>query len=130
MLINPIDLKKLDLIILEDISFQTIIGILPHERIKKQEIILNIVLGVNIKKASKSEKIEDATDYRFIKTLIEELKETKFELVETFIEFIAEKCLNQKGVREVFIKLSKPEALKDYAKVSLAVFRREDGLKN
>ena len=126
MLTNPIDLKKFDLILLEKISFEVIIGILPKERVEKQKIILEIALGVDIKKSAKTKKIEDTLDYRFIKNLVEQLKQTKFELVESFIEFVADECLSQAGVKQVFLKLSKPQALGEYANVSLAIFREKN----
>ena len=56
----------MDKIIIKDFLLRGIIGINPDERIKKQDILLNMVLYTDIRRAAESDDIADAANYKLI----------------------------------------------------------------
>ena len=68
--------NKLDKIHIRDLSLQCIIGINNNERVEKQEVIINITLYVDMKKACISDNIDDAVDYKKVKQSVVSLVES------------------------------------------------------
>lgn len=92
---------------ISDLTFKTIIGILPFEREKKQKVIVNISFEYEFKK-------DDFINYAEVSELIKKtIKKEKFLLLEDAILHL-ENLLNQKySIKNLFIKISKPNILKD-----------------
>jgi FolB domain-containing protein len=55
-----------DKIIIKDLLLRGIIGINPEERVKEQDILINMVIYADIRQAAQSDAIEDAVDYKSI----------------------------------------------------------------
>ena len=51
-----------DQIHIADLLLRTIIGINEEEREKKQDVLINITMGVDLKAAGQSDQIEDAVN--------------------------------------------------------------------
>ena len=56
----------MDQIIIKDLVARGIIGINDWEREKKQEILINIVMFTDIRKAATSDDIADCVNYRTV----------------------------------------------------------------
>ena len=56
----------MDKIIIKDLLLRGIIGINPDERVKKQDILLNLVLYADIRHAAETDNIADAANYKII----------------------------------------------------------------
>ena len=56
----------MDKIIIRDLLLRGIIGINPDERVKQQDILINMVIWADIRQAAASDAIEDAVDYKSI----------------------------------------------------------------
>ena len=82
----------MDKIIIKNLLVRSIIGINPDERIKKQDIIINIVLYADTRQAARSDDIVDAVNYKAItKQVIEHVEASSDFLVEKLVHDIA--CL-------------------------------------
>ena len=57
------DFSYMDIIFINQLELETIIGIHDWERKNKQPVILDIEIGCSIKQAVKSDRIEDCVDY-------------------------------------------------------------------
>ena len=100
-------------ILIEDLKFKTIIGILEFERVKPQDVIVDIAINYNYKK-------NGFIDYaKVVKIIKSTIKKQKFLLLEDAIEFLSKK-LHKKfnNIEKLTIKITKPSILKD-CKVSL-----------
>jgi dihydroneopterin aldolase len=92
---------------IEDLTFKCIIGILDFERIKKQQVIINI---------SFKYKFEDGVfiDYSEISSLVEStMKKQKFKLIEDAIIFLEALVYKSYKINNLKIKISKPKILKN-----------------
>ena len=59
--------KHMDKIIIRDLTLKTIVGTFPKEKVAPQDIIINIELGCEIRKAANSDDLADTVDYKSLK---------------------------------------------------------------
>ena len=101
----------MDKIIIKEARFPCNIGVSRKERKEKQEIIIDAELFLNIKKASKTDKIIYAVNYSEVHDLIKNIVESKkYKLIEAMAENVAEEILNKFSVNKVLVRVKKPEA--------------------
>ncbi len=102
----------MDILILKECRFECLIGIFPNERKKKQPIILDIELGIDIKKAAATDSIKNTLDYRNVHALVKKhIENNKSFLIETLTEDIAQLILKNFKVLEVTLTLRKPRPM-------------------
>ncbi|MEE9504831.1 MAG: dihydroneopterin aldolase, partial [Thermodesulfobacteriota bacterium] len=56
----------MDIIYINDLRIETIIGIYGWERKTKQTVVLDIEMGTDIRKASATENVEDTLNYKSV----------------------------------------------------------------
>jgi len=102
----------MDKIILKNIHLNGIIGVYDWERSLPQEIIVNLTLFTDIRKAGQSDNIEDCVDYDVLTQKIRAHVETAGRMtIEALAEDLAKICLNEKGVESVVVRVEKPGAM-------------------
>jgi len=102
-------------VFIENLSFKTIIGILPFERVKKQKVIVDITFKYKFNKNSK-----DFIDYSEISKLITDtMKQRKYLLIEDAISELSYLLKSQYKISKLKLKISKPDILKN-CKVSVS----------
>lgn len=113
-----------DKIYIEDLLVRAILGIEPHERTNLQDIIVNLILYVDIRKAGISDQIDDCVNYRSIKKRIFKLvEESQFFLVEKLVNEIARVILTEYPVEKVQVRVDKPGALRFAKSVGIEIER-------
>jgi dihydroneopterin aldolase/D-erythro-7,8-dihydroneopterin triphosphate epimerase len=101
-----------------------IIGVDPEERRGKQDIVINIALSADARKAGETDDLQDAVDYRSIKKKVYAMAEaSQYNLVESLAERIAEICLAHDGVAQAVVTVEKPAALRFARSVAVEVTR-------
>ena len=94
---------------IKELTFKTIIGILPFERVKKQKVIVDISFNYTF-----SKKSNDFIDYSEVATLVKKtIRKKKFKLIEDAILTLEKKIYKKFNLTKLQIKISKPEILKD-----------------
>lgn len=117
----------MDKIIIKDLLLRGIIGINPDERIKQQDILINIVIYTSIAKAAASDAIEDAVDYKAItKRVIDHVENSADFLVEKLVTDIARLILAEFQVERVRVRVEKPGALRFAQSVGIEIERSRD----
>jgi dihydroneopterin aldolase len=113
-----------DTIFVRNLTFDTIIGVLPEERTKRQPIIINLEVGVDIRPAAESKDLSDTLDYA---SLAEQVKAFTIAaeclLVETLAEDIAALTLTRAQAQNVLVEINKPNALADADSVGVRIYR-------
>ncbi len=123
-------MKKLDKIDISKLLIRGIIGINDEERIKEQDIVVNVSLFANLEKACRSDSIEDTIDYKALKKqIIKTVKNSKCFLVERLAQLIAEVCLSYHQVKKVRVNVQKPGALRFAKTVGFTICRSVDNEK-
>lgn len=114
----------MDIIYLTELKIETVIGIYAWERQIKQTVVLNIEMAADIRKAAKTDRVEDTLDYKSVaKRLIEFVSHSEFQLIETLAERIAEILLTEFSVPWVRLQLSKPGAIRGARDVGVILER-------
>lgn len=109
---------------LRDLEYRCVIGTRPEERKKKQPVIVNITLCCDLSRAGKTDRLEDAVNYRKLEDEIARLVETsRFRLIERLAERVAQVCLSRARVRSVTVTIDKPQALRRASSAAVEVKR-------
>ncbi len=115
----------MDRILIQDLHVWCLIGVNEEERHRKQDIIINLELSTDLSRPGKSDRLEDAVDYRAIKKAIMAFAESsQFFLIEALAEAIAGLCLRNQAVTTVTVRVEKPGALSSARSVAVEIERR------
>ncbi len=115
----------MDKVIIKDLHVTGIIGIYEHERTTPQEMLINITMFTDIRKAAQSDDIADCVDYEKVANKVKLHAETSKRLtVEALAEDIARLCLETPGVRRVKIRVEKTQAIAFTGSVGVEIKRK------
>ena len=90
----------LDRIHIRDLQLRCIVGVYPEERRDKQDVMINITLHADLRKAGQSDNLADTVDYKSLKKdIIAAVEASSYKLVEALAERIAEVWLAHADVR-------------------------------
>jgi len=114
----------MDIIFINDLQIETIIGIYDWERETKQTISIDLEMASDIRAAANSDAIEDTLDYKAVaKRLIAFVEQSSFQLVETLAERLSEIVRDEFHVPWVKVTLHKPGALRGSKDVGIIIER-------
>lgn len=86
-------------------------GVLPSERATGQPFFVDVELGLDTRRAAKSDDLTDTVDYAGLADRVVALVEGEpVNLIETLAERIAAMCLDDAAVEQVQVTVHKPEA--------------------
>ena len=118
----------MDIVFIQDLRIETVIGIYDWERKIRQTVSLDIEMASDIAQAAKTDHIDDALSYKDVaKRLIEFVEASEFRLVETLAEEICRILRDEFGVPWVRLTLHKPGAVSGSKSVGVIVERGEQG---
>jgi dihydroneopterin aldolase len=101
-------------IVIENLEFETIIGILEFERIKPQKVRVDVKILYQ----------DGFIDYiEVIEIIKKSMQEEKFSLLEDALIEIEKRLLDKFKIKELFISIKKPEILKE-ALVGVEILRK------
>jgi len=117
----------MDKIFIRELALRCIIGIYPEERREKQDVVINVEMHADLRKAGRSDDLTDTVDYKAIKkSILKLVEESRFQLIESLAENIADLALVDEKVRQVVVTIDKPGALR-FAKSSAVEITRSRG---
>ncbi len=116
----------MDIVFIEDLRIDTVIGIYDWERKIRQPVALDLEMAFDNRKPAKTDAIADTLDYKAVsKRLIAFVEESSFQLVETLAERCAEIVREEFGVAWLRLKLAKPGAVRGAKSVGVIIERGE-----
>jgi dihydroneopterin aldolase len=116
----------MDIVFIEDLRIETVIGIYDWERKIRQTVAIDLEMAFDNRKPAASDRIEDTLDYKAVaKRLIGFVESSHFELVETLAERCAEIVRQEFRVAWLRLKLSKPGAVTGSKAVGVVIERGE-----
>jgi FolB domain-containing protein len=115
----------MDRILISDLLVRCIIGVREEERRDKQDVLINLSLSSDLRKAGTSDRLEDSVDYRALtKQILGMAEGSQFHLVETLAQAVADICLGYPSIQEVTVRVEKPGALRFARNVGVEIVRR------
>ena len=116
----------MDRIFLSEMKIDTTVGIWEWEKRIKQQVIIDIEMSANIKKAAATDQIEDTLNYKAVAKSVRKLvEESSFQLVETMAEKISELVIGEHNVSWVKVRVNKPGAIRGSKGVGIIIERGE-----
>ncbi|SRR5581483_10122818 len=117
----------MDKVIIKDLLARGIIGINDWERNNPQDILINIVVFTDTRRAAETDNIEDCVNYRTLSKKVQAHAENAHRLtVEALANDLAKLCLQEKGVEKVIVRVEKPGAVRFAGSVGVEIERSRD----
>jgi dihydroneopterin aldolase len=113
-----------DKIFLRKLDVQAVIGIWEWERRVTQTISLDIEMATDVRRAATTDSIESALNYKDVaKRLIAFVASSRFRLVESLAEAVADIVIREFGVPWVRVAVTKPGAIEGSKEVGVVIER-------
>ncbi|MGO1329413.1 MAG: dihydroneopterin aldolase [Idiomarina loihiensis] len=114
----------IDVVSIEGLTVETIIGVYDWEKEKKQQLVLDIQMSWDNQRAATTDNIDDALDYALVSERVSVwVAEKPRQLIETVAEGVASLILNEFGVQNVEVRVAKPGAVPNAKTVAVSVRR-------
>lgn len=114
----------MDQVIIRDIRARGIIGVNPDERVKIQDILINLVIFADLHKAGETDDINDCVNYSTVTKKVIALAESAKRLtVEALAADIARLILSMPRVQKVRVRVEKPGAVTFSSSVGVEIER-------
>lgn len=114
----------LDKIIINDLLVRGIVGVNEWEREEKQDILINLVLFSDVRKAAVQDAIEHCVNYRTVaKSVLVHVESARRFTVEALAQDIAKICLERTEVLRVIVRVEKPGAVRYSRSVGVEIDR-------
>lgn len=114
----------MDVIFLQEVKVQTVLGVPDWERLAPQTVVLDIELAMPHSRSCTSDDIADTIDYGQIVARIREvLAEKSFRLVEALAESVAQMILAEFGTPWVKVRVGKPGILSGVKQLGVEIER-------
>jgi dihydroneopterin aldolase len=113
-----------DRIFIRDLRAETIIGIFDWERKVRQTISFDLEFPADIRRAAKTDRIEDTLNYKSVaKRVLAFVEASEFQLVETLAENVAQLILKEYALEWVRVALNKVGAVRGSRDVGVEIER-------
>jgi FolB domain-containing protein len=113
-----------DRILIRDLHLRTIIGLNDWEREKRQDVLLQLEVFTDTRRAGLSDAVADALDYRSLtKDIIAHVESSSYFLVEALAHAVARIAVVQHGADRVIVRVEKPGALRFAGSVGVEIAR-------
>jgi dihydroneopterin aldolase len=114
----------LDIVYINDLKIETVIGIYDWERQVRQTISLDLEMGTDIRKAAETDDIQFALNYKAVSMrIIDFIGGSEFLLVETMAEQVAEIIRQEFNVSWLRLRIGKPRAVLGARDVGVVIER-------
>jgi FolB domain-containing protein len=118
----------MDRILIKDLLVRCVIGVRDEERRDKQDVLINLSLLVDLRKAGVSDRLEDSVDYRAVtKQILSMAESSQFHLAEYMAQAVADICLGHPSVQEATVRVEKPGAVRFARSVGVEIVRKRAG---
>ena len=117
----------MDKVIIKDLLVRGIIGVNDWERKRAQDILINVTLFTDTRRAAETDNIADCVNYSTMSKRIQAHAESAERLtVEALANDLAKICLEDKGVQRVILRVEKPGAVRFAKSVGVEIERSRD----
>ncbi len=117
-------LPRADRILVRDLLLRGVIGLNDWEREVEQDILVNLELHTDVRRAGETDRAEDILNYRTItKAIVELVAQGEPFLVERLATDIARLCVVEHGAARARVRVEKPGALRFARSVGVEIER-------
>ena|SRR3989338_5296827 len=108
-----------------DLRLRAVIGVNDWERGHKQDVVINVALEFDARKACASDNIRDTVDYKAItKRIITAVEASDFLLLEKLTDTVLNIVMEDPKVKGAMVRVDKPFALRFADSVSIELSKK------
>jgi len=116
----------MDIIFLDELKVDTVIGIWEWERRIRQTVVIDLEMSADIARAAATDDVADTLNYKSVAKRIKGfVADSSFQLVETLAEKIAAIVRDEFDVAWVKVRVNKPGAIRGSKAVGVLIERGE-----
>lgn len=113
---------RVDKIVLSGLRANPVIGVYPAERTRRQAVVIDVEITLDLSRAAASDALEDTVNYAEIEERILHLaEESRFLLIERLAGAVGELVLEYPPVEQVRVRVEKPGAARFARAVAVEV---------
>jgi FolB domain-containing protein len=117
----------MDKVIIKDLLARGIIGVHDWERKRAQNILINITLFTDTRRAAETDRLEDCVNYSTMsKKVLAHAESVNRLTVEALANDLAKLCLEEKTIQKVLVRVEKPGAVRFAESVGVEIERSRD----
>jgi len=117
----------MDKVIIKDLLVRGIIGVNDWERKRPQDILINLSLFTDTRRAGETDNLEDCVNYSTMSKKVQAYAESAGRLtVEALANDLVKICFEDKGVQKVIVRVEKPGAVRFAESVGVEIERSRD----
>ena len=117
----------MDKVIIKNLLVRGIIGVNDWERKRAQDILINITLFTDTRRAAETDELGYSVNYSTMSKKVQAHAESVQRLtVEALANDLAKICLEEKGVQKVIVRVEKPGAVRFAESVGVEIERSRD----
>lgn len=117
----------MDKVIIKDLLARGIIGVHDWERNRPQNIMINITMFTDTRRAAQTDSLDDCINYSTMsKKLLAHAESVNRLTVEALANDLAKICLEENGVQKVIVRVEKPGAVRFSESVGVEIERSRD----
>lgn len=120
-------LQIMDKVIIKNLLARGIIGVNDWERKRAQNILINITMFTDTRRAAETDHLDDCINYSTMsKKVLAHAESVNRLTVEALANDLAKLCLEEKGVQGVIVRVEKPGAVRFAESVGVEIERSRD----
>lgn len=101
-----------DVIIIDGLRVDAIIGIYDWERVMTQAIIIDMALFTDVTDVAQTQDLSQGINYKAVCEQVSKwVQDKKFELLETLVEYVSKQLLDNWPISKVSVRAVKPNAI-------------------
>ncbi len=113
-------------VFVKDLKVMTMVGVLDHEKVAPQRLIISVDLTVQEAEKAHNDQLDNVVCYgEVVKQIKEICSGDHVNLIETIAEHIAERCLEDKRVLAARIRIDKPDIIPECSSVGIEIERMQ-----
>jgi len=117
----------MDKVIIRNLLARGIIGVNNWERKRPQNILINITMLTDTRRAAQTDNLEDCINYSTMsKKVLAHAESVNRLTVEALASDLAKICLETEGVQKVVVRVEKPGAVRFAESVGVEIERSRD----
>lgn len=114
-----------DVIIIDGLRVDAIIGIDDWERVMTQAIIIDMALFTDVTDVAQTQDLSQGVNYKAVCEQVSKwVQDKKFELLETLVEYVSKQLLDNWPISKVSIRAVKPNAITLADAVGMQITRK------
>ena len=122
-----VERNSMDKVIIKNLLVRGIIGVNDWERKRPQDILINITLFTDTRRAAKTDNINDCVNYSTVSKKVQKHAESAEKLtVEALANELVNICLDEQNVQKVVMRVEKPGAVRFAESVGVEIERIRD----